>query len=157
LARQDKSEMRRQMGSFLARAAHAVGELKDVVVRNSQIGKIKLDVSALRRDRDLAMQRLGAAYFEAAEGGAAPQPADAGMQALFEQIRALDLELEQQDTELAAVEAEAAMHRNAALIAAQAAQEAEAALADDKYEAWGEAATEPAGATDAPEEKKVGG
>ena len=68
----ESSEFRRQVDTLFARAAHAFGELKDVVVRNSQIGKIKLDTQALRRDRDLLLQRLGEACLEAIKTGAMP-------------------------------------------------------------------------------------
>ena len=44
--------------------ANPLDQLRDVVVRFAQIGKLKLDVNFLRRDRDALIQRLGEAAFD---------------------------------------------------------------------------------------------
>ncbi|WP_373045046.1 hypothetical protein [Vulgatibacter sp.] len=141
-------DVRTQLGSIFSRAREALGEVKDAVVRNSQIGKIKLDASFLRRERDGFVQALGAALYERSERGDIELPADLGE--LVGRIRALDARLEDQEAELAAVEAEAEMQREAARAAARAAREAAVDLAPDKYELHAAAAEETAPAEAVP-------
>lgn len=150
--------------SFLTRAVDALGEIKDTVVRSSQIGKIKLDATAIRRERDFHLQRLGARIFEAVEAGALTLPGDLDLEPILARIREAEDGLAQQEAELAAVEAEAAMQREHARRAAEAAREAQAALAEDKYdELAGEGFPAPVANGDAaaveegPREKKAGG
>jgi len=101
----------RRLEGVIERASSALGRLKDAIVRTSQIGKIKLDASALRRERDLLLQQLGARFLDGIERGAVPAPDDPEVARILERIREVDEGLAQQDAELAAVEAEAAMQR----------------------------------------------
>jgi len=126
---------RKPWESFLSRAASALGEARDAVVRGSQIGKIKLDAAFLRREREAALARFGAAIHARAEAGELALPPE--LEPLRQAIRDLDDQLAQQDVELEAVEAEVEMQREAARVAEQAARDAAADLAADKYEGFG--------------------
>ena len=148
---QESNELRGQLRAIFSRAVDPRGGLKDVVVRNSQIGKSKLDATAIRRERDYELQRLGAWVFEAAEAGELELPESQELRQIFQRIREAEEGLAQQEAELAAVEAEAEMQREHARRAAAAAREAEAAMADDKYDdpAAEEAPAAPAANVDA--------
>lgn len=123
---------RKPWGGFFARAATAIGGMRDVVVRSSQIGKIKLDTAQLRRDREAALARLGAEAFARAEAGEIVLPPD--LDGVREEVRALEDRLAQQEIELAAVEAEAELQREVARAEERAARDAAADMAADKYE-----------------------
>jgi hypothetical protein len=51
-------------------------DIKDAVVRTTEVGRAKLDAALLRRDRDRAYARLGEQVYKLAEAGSLTLPAD---------------------------------------------------------------------------------
>ncbi|AKU90368.1 hypothetical protein [Vulgatibacter incomptus] len=89
-------------GSLLSRAAEALEEVRNAVVRSSQASKIRIDATFLRRDRDHLFRDLGRKVFELAEAGELALTED--LFAALEPIRELSRKLDDHDKELAEVE-----------------------------------------------------
>ncbi len=100
----EAEETKRQITSFLARAAEALDEVKNVVVRSSQIGKIKIDSTFVRRDRDQLARDLGLRLLELVAQGTLELPEE--LVPLAAKIREYESELKEQEREIAEVEAE---------------------------------------------------
>jgi hypothetical protein len=66
----------------------ALDRLRDALVRASQIGKLKLDVSFLRRERDGLLLALGEAVVGVIERGEMQEPQQ--LSTLLDQIRRID-------------------------------------------------------------------
>ncbi len=105
----DGDEVKRQFESFFERAVEAIGEVKDVVVRTSQVGKIKLDASFLRRERDKLLLELGEAVFDRIDEGRLELPE--GLGELVARVKELESKLARQEDEIAHVRAEAEERR----------------------------------------------
>lgn len=101
----DGDEVKRQFESFFERAVEAIGEVKDVVVRTSQVGKIKLDATFLRRERDKLLLELGEAVFDRIDEGRLEMPE--GLGELVARVKELEEKLALQEEEIAHVRAEA--------------------------------------------------
>nr|PZM90670.1 MAG: hypothetical protein DIU72_12155 [Pseudomonadota bacterium] len=97
-----EDEIKRQVGSIVSRAKEALSEVREAVVRTSQIGKLKIDVALLRREQEKAFARLGAKVFEMVEDGelSLPEPLDPLVQA----VRHLARQIAEEEAELAEVE-----------------------------------------------------
>jgi hypothetical protein len=132
LAKVPADEVRRQLGSLFGRAVEALGEVRNVVVRTSQVGKIKLDATFLRRERDRLFARLGEAVFDRVEAGQLSLADD--VLGLVEQIREVERRLEEQEAEIAAVEAEALARRQAHEASRREAEELAASMREGKWE-----------------------
>ena len=132
---QQKEELRRQVGGIFARAVEALGEVKDAVVRSSQIGKLKLDATFLRRERDAAALRLGDAVFARVEAG--DFELDAELDPLLARIRELEAQLAETDHEIAQVHAEAEGLREVVESEKRAAEAAVDAMTGGEYEETG--------------------
>jgi len=117
----------RQPGTFFSRVKGTLERIRDAVVRSSQIGKIKLDSTFLRRERDELLRELGAGVYSLARAGTVKLPSS--FDAVLERIDRLDQGIADQERELAVVEAEPRATRKAAAFAstepAEGASEAE--------------------------------
>jgi hypothetical protein len=69
-----------------------LGRLRHVLVRSSQIGKLKLDATFLRRERDGVVQELGEAALRLMREGALPIPE--ALKGLYDEATALDDKIE---------------------------------------------------------------
>ncbi len=78
--------------------------LRDRVVLRSQIGKRKLDRSAVRRELDDALRRLGERYRVLVKAGRAEVPGELAL--LDDAVARLEERLAEQDRDIAALEAE---------------------------------------------------
>jgi hypothetical protein len=130
--------MRRQLGSLLGRAVEALGEVRDVVVRTSQVGKIKLDATFLRRERDRLFARLGEEIYDRVDGGVLEVPEE--LAGLVEQIRDVETRLEEQEQEIVAVQSEAEARRQAREEGRRQAEEVVDSIREGK---WAEVDEEP--------------
>lgn len=139
---------RKRFGSFLSRAASALGEVKDAVVRSSQIGKIKIDTVFLLRERERLVQDLGERVFLLVEEGKLVLSEEE--EPILEALRAFQGRLDEQDEELAAVEAEADLRREEAKAAAARAAEEWAATQRAEAEAAADEASHTHGAEPGP-------
>ncbi|HLV60665.1 MAG TPA: hypothetical protein VKY51_04615 [Fredinandcohnia sp.] len=97
-----EEEIKKQLDSIVARAAEAFAEVRDAVVRTSQLGKLKIDEAFLRREQEKAHARLGAKVYELVEDGELELPEEA--RPLLEAVRSLAEKLEKQQREIAEVE-----------------------------------------------------
>ena len=66
--------------------------LRHALVRSSQIGKLKLDATFLRRERDGVVQELGEAAVRLMRAGTLAIPET--LQGLYEEVAALDEKIE---------------------------------------------------------------
>jgi len=66
--------------------------LRHALVRSSQIGKLKLDATFLRRERDGVVQELGEAALRLMRAGTLAVPAE--LRGLYEEASALDEKIE---------------------------------------------------------------
>lgn len=98
-----EDEVKKQIGSVVARAREALAEVRDAVVRTSQLGKLKMDATFLRKEQDKALQRLGAQVFEMVEDGDLAPPKE--LLPHLELVRSLARQLEEQEEEMIEVEA----------------------------------------------------
>lgn len=97
-----EDEIKRQIGSLVSRAREALAEVREAVVRSSQVGKMKIDVTFLRREQDKAYQRLGAKVFELAEEGEIELSKE--LTPLVDLVRSLGRQIVEQEAELSDVE-----------------------------------------------------
>lgn len=132
MAKVPADDVRRQLGSLFGRAIEALGEVRSAVVRTSQVGKIKLDATFLRRERDRLFARLGEEVFDLVEAGTLTLPEEPA--GLVEQIREVERRLEEQEAEIAAVEAEALARRQAHEESRRQAEELASSIRDGKWE-----------------------
>lgn len=114
MAGKDKSEFHldREVDALMQGAADLMGGLKDIfdrgraeVVKAAHVGKARMDVFQLRKDRDAAVAALGAAAFELAQQGLLDHPALAEAVAA---VRDLDARIGDAEREVARQEQEAA-------------------------------------------------
>lgn len=138
MAKVPAEEMRRQLGSWLERAVETLGDVRAVVVRTSQIGKIKLDATFLRRERDRLFARLGEEVFDRVETGRLELSEE--LSASIEQLREIERRLEEQEAEIVAVEADTLARRLARDESRREAEELAASLREGKWdeEEWPE-------------------
>lgn len=93
-----------QISSLFARAASALEEVRQAVVRSSQMGKIKMDATFLRRERDQLLRELGAGVYALVKAGSFALPE--ALAPTIARIGELEEGLAEQERELAEVEAE---------------------------------------------------
>jgi len=97
-------EIKRQLGSIVSRAKEALSEVREAVVRTSQIGKLKLDATFLRREQEKAFARLGAKVYDLVEDGELELPEET--RPLVDTVRNLARQIEEQEAEISEVEKE---------------------------------------------------
>ncbi len=78
--------------------------LRDRVIHRSQIGKLKLDRGATRRELDKALLHLGDRYRVLVRMGKAEVPAE--LEPEMDAVRSLEEKLQAQDREIAELESE---------------------------------------------------
>lgn len=138
-----ETDTRKRWGSFLSRAVSTLGDVREAVVRTSQIGKIKIDTAFLLRERERLLKDLGELVFQMVEEGRLSLGEEHAP--LLQALRDHQARIDEQDEELAAVEAEAE-----AAVAARQAAEAAAREAARAEEARAEASAGAAPAEPAP-------
>lgn len=95
-------DFKRQLDSLVSRAVEAISEVREAVVRTSQLGKLKIDATFLRKEQEKAFARLGAKVYELVEDGDLELPEEA--RPLLEAARSLAEKIEEQEKEIAEVE-----------------------------------------------------
>lgn len=95
-------DFKRQVDSLFSRASDALDELREAVVRASQLGKLKIDAAFLRREQEKAFARLGAKVYELVEDEDLELPEEA--KPLLEAVKKLAEKIEEQEEEIAEVE-----------------------------------------------------
>lgn len=63
------SELKEQFNQFIKAAAEGISDLKDAVVSTAQVGRLKLDVTFLRRGRERMLREIGEAVVTAVAKG----------------------------------------------------------------------------------------
>lgn len=79
-------------------------DVRDRVVRGSQLGKRKLDAAFLRRELDVKLHELGTRYRELAKEGRVAVPEV--LEGLIGEVKALERRLEDEKQEVARLELE---------------------------------------------------
>ncbi len=157
---EEGGEFAAEMESFVEGVAGLFDNLKEIfvkskeeVVRGAQLGKVRIDVFQLRKDREHFMQRLGEECYDLLVAGTVEH---ADLSKPFEKIRALDariVEYEEEIAELAAQQAAAGVANEEGEPATAEPAAAEPAAAEPAAEE--PAAAEPAAEEPAAEEPKV--
>ena len=79
-------------------------QVRDRVVRGSQLGKRKLDAAFVRRELDVKLHELGARWRELAREGRVAVPE--ALEGLVGEVKALERKLEEEKQEVARLELE---------------------------------------------------
>lgn len=95
-------DFKRQVDSLFSRAFEALGEVREAVVRTSQLGKLRIDATFLRKEQEKAYARLGARVHELVEDGELELPEEA--RPLLDAVKTLAEKIEEQEEEIAEVE-----------------------------------------------------
>lgn len=103
-AKIDSDDVRKELGGLLGRALEALEEVKEVVVRSSQAGKLRIDTAFLEREREKAILRLGEKVYEWFEDGEISLPEEG--EPLIAEVRRLAELIEEHRKELRAVREE---------------------------------------------------
>ncbi|GEM_PF-1814247 len=107
-----------EMESLVEGAAGLFDSLKDIflkskqeVVRGAKLGKVRIDVFQLRKDREHFLQRLGEEVYELLQSG---DVAHADLDKPFAKLKALDEKIAEYETEMAKIAEEVAEQAGAA-------------------------------------------
>jgi hypothetical protein len=87
-----KDDFRRQFGTVWRMASSGLDTLREVVLRSSQSGRLRVDVALLQRERQQLLGDLGLHVAALVDSGKLELPEDA--QALYEQIRDLETRIQ---------------------------------------------------------------
>lgn len=87
-----KDDFRRQFGTVWRMASSGLDTLREVVVRSSQSGRLRVDVALLQRERQQLLGDLGLHVAALVDSGKLELPEDA--QAIYEQIRDLETRIQ---------------------------------------------------------------
>ena len=98
---QDDREIVKQLNEIWDNAKVQFDELRDAVVRSSQVAKTKLDTTFLRRDRDRLLHQLGVDYLRLVGDKQVVPPAE--LKATLEAIKKVDADIAEQETEISAI------------------------------------------------------
>jgi hypothetical protein len=98
---QDNSEVMKQLNEIWENAKVQFEELRDAVVRSSQVAKTKLDATFLRRERDRLLHQLGSDYLRLVNEKQAVPPAE--MKTIIDAIRKVDSDIAEQENEINAI------------------------------------------------------
>jgi hypothetical protein len=72
----DRTDFQSRLNDLWRSTVDQLEDIKDAVVRTTEVGRAKLDAALLRRDRDRLYARLGESAYKLAEAGALALPAD---------------------------------------------------------------------------------
>ena len=97
-------DLKKQVDSLFSRAMEALGEVREAVVRTSQLGKLKIDATFLRKEQEKAFARLGAKAYELVEDEELELPEE--VRPLLEAVEHLAEKIEEHEEEIAEVERE---------------------------------------------------
>lgn len=97
-------DLKKQVDSLFSRAMEALGEVREAVVRTSQLGKLKIDATFLRKEQEKAFARLGAKVYELVEDEELELPEE--VRPLLEAVEHLAEKIEEHEEEIAEVERE---------------------------------------------------
>lgn len=86
------SELKRQFGTVWRMASSGLDTLREVVVRSSQSGRLRVDVALLQRERQQLLADLGLHVAALVDAGKLELPEDA--QAIHDQIRELETRIQ---------------------------------------------------------------
>jgi hypothetical protein len=89
--RDRKDDLRRQFGTVWKMAQGGFETLREVVVRSSQAGRLRVDVALLHRERARRFQSLGEKTAALAAAGGLELPDD--LQSICDEIRDLDVRI----------------------------------------------------------------
>lgn len=87
-----KDEFRRQVGTVWRMAQGSFDTLREVVVRSSQAGRLRVDLALLVRDRQQLLATLGAEVLALADEGALELPAS--LRPLADRLREVELRIQ---------------------------------------------------------------
>jgi len=137
-----KVDLQKEMDAFIEGAAGLFGNLKEIflkskdeVARGAQIGKVRIDVFQLRKDREHFLQRLGEEAYDLMQQD---EIAHADLDKAFGKVKSIDDRIEAVEAEIEVLVEEHEAAREAA------AAEAEAAASAAEAEASSEASSEDA-------------
>ncbi|MCA9520123.1 MAG: hypothetical protein KC609_04095 [Myxococcales bacterium] len=88
-------ELKEQFNMFVKAAATGLNDLKNAVVSTAQVGRLKLDVTFLRRSRDRMLRDLGSAIVAAVASGDVILEGE--LQQLCEQIAEVDAKIRDEE------------------------------------------------------------
>ena len=91
------ADLRSELNSLWKTTLDQFDEIKDVIVKSSSAGKVKLDSTILKRERDRLLTRLGTLTLEALEAGTITAPP--GAEELLTKISAKTEELREMEKE----------------------------------------------------------
>jgi len=101
----DGSGLQEEVEAFVDGAAGLLDNLKDIftrsreeVLKGARLGRVRIDVYQLRKDREHLLHKLGEAAYDLLVEGAV---AHADLQAVFGEVRAIDEKIEAHELEIA--------------------------------------------------------
>jgi hypothetical protein len=83
-----REDLRRQFGTVWKMASDGLGTLREVVVRSSQTGRLRVDLALLAREKQQLLARMGAQLGRLIDDGAVEVP-DA-LKQMWERVRDVD-------------------------------------------------------------------
>ena len=83
-----KDDLRRQFGTMWRMASTGLDTLREVVVRSSQSGKLRVDLALLRRERQQLLEQLGGQVARLLDDAAIEIPDEA--RATYERVREVE-------------------------------------------------------------------
>jgi hypothetical protein len=87
-----KDDLLRQLGTMWRMASSGLGTLKEVVVRSTESGRLRVDVALLAREKQQLLESLGRQVLALVDAGKLEVPP--GIEAICEQVRRTDARLQ---------------------------------------------------------------
>jgi len=83
-----REDLRRQFGTVWKMASDGLGTLREVVVRSSQTGRLRVDLALLAREKQQLLARMGAQLGRLIDDGAIEVPE--ALKQMWERVRDVD-------------------------------------------------------------------
>jgi hypothetical protein len=83
-----REDLRRQFGTVWKMASDGLGTLREVVVRSSQTGRLRVDLALLAREKQQLLARMGAQLGRLMDEGAVEVPE--ALRQMWERVRDVD-------------------------------------------------------------------
>ena len=83
-----REDLRRQFGTVWKMASDGLGTLREVVVRSSQTGRLRVDLALLAREKQQLLARMGAQLGRLIDDGAVEVPE--ALKQMWERVRDVD-------------------------------------------------------------------